>query len=72
MVHIYAYNADGISVKSSPSLAFTLYSGWNDLDLTPLLSQMYGFGFVKFRIVIPQNWTDIAEAWMIAQDQPVG
>jgi PKD repeat protein len=67
VAHVYAYSTDGVSVKSSPSLTFTLSSGWNDLDLTPLISQMDSFGFVKFRIVVPQNWVDIAEAWMIAQ-----
>ena len=61
---IYASSADGISVQSSAILNVSLSPGWNDLDLTSMLHFMDGFGFVKFRIVAPQNWFDISEAWI--------
>lgn len=61
---IYASAADGGSVQSSAVMNFTVSAGWNYLDLTPLLVSMDGFGFVKIRIVAPQNWFDISEAWI--------
>ncbi len=61
-VHVYAYNADGLSAQSSMALDFTLSIGWNDLNVTQLLHLMEGFGFVKFRIVAVQNWFEISEA----------
>ncbi|NWF76886.1 MAG: carboxypeptidase regulatory-like domain-containing protein [Nitrospirae bacterium] len=66
VVNVYAYNADGFSLQSSV-LSFELISGWNDLDLTQLLHLMDGFGFIKFRIVVPQNWIDVSEAWVSVQ-----
>ncbi|MEW6053486.1 MAG: DUF1566 domain-containing protein [Nitrospirota bacterium] len=66
-VRIYAYNADGVTVQTSQTLTVTLYTGWNDIDATPLLHLMDGFGFVKFRIVAPQNWVDVSEAWITAE-----
>jgi PKD repeat protein len=65
IANVYAYNADGISVQSY-LLNFTLSTGWNDLDLFPLLHLMDGFGFVKFRIVPLNNWIDVSEAWISA------
>jgi PKD repeat protein len=66
-VRISAYIADGLTVQKSQTLSFTLYSGWNDLDLTPLLHLMDGFDFVKFRLAVDQNWFDISEAWVTAE-----
>jgi hypothetical protein len=60
-VHIYAYNADGISVQSVGVLSFTLSTGWNTLELKPILKSMNGFGFIKFRVVAPVNWVDVSE-----------
>jgi len=64
--HVYACSLNDLSIKF-PFLSFTLHSGWNDLDLTPILHSMDGFGFVKFRITAPENWFDISEAWMTAE-----
>jgi PKD repeat protein len=61
---IYASAADGISVQSSVILNVSLSPGWNEFDLTPILHFMDGLGFVKFRILAPQNWFDISEAWI--------
>jgi PKD repeat protein len=65
-VQVYAYEANGLSPQPSV-LNFTLASGWNELDLTPLLHLMDGFEFIKFRIVAPQDWFDISEAWVTAK-----
>ncbi len=64
-MRIYAYNADGNTLDSSSYLTFNLQSGWNQLDLTPLLHSMDGMGFIKFRIVSVQNNlpVDISEAY---------
>ncbi len=59
---IYAYNKDGYSIQTTMNLEFTLTHGWNELDVTPLIHLMDGFGFVKFRIVAIRNWFDISEA----------
>jgi PKD repeat protein len=59
---IYAYAADGLSTQSANSLNFTVTSGWNELDLTPLLHLMDGFGFIKFRIAT-SKYFDISEAY---------
>ena len=65
-VHVYAYEGNGLSPQLSV-LTFTLTSEWNELDLTPLLHLMDGFGFTKFRIVAPRDWLDISEAWVTAK-----
>ncbi len=69
-VNVYAYNSDGLSVQATAQLPFTLSPGWNTLDLTPLLANMTGFGFIKFRITVPANWLDISEA--TTEVQPTG
>ncbi len=61
-VRIYAYNSDGKTVQTL-ALNGNIWSGWNHIDLTPLLHLMDGFGFIKFRVVAPQNWFDISEAY---------
>ncbi|MBE0427110.1 MAG: PKD domain-containing protein [Nitrospirae bacterium] len=69
---VYAYNEDGYSVRSTMALEFTLSYGWNDLDVTPLIHLMDGFGFVKFRIVAVRNWFDISEArFSVINNSPV-
>jgi PKD repeat protein len=47
-------------------LEFTLNHGWNNIDVTPLLHLMDGFGFIKFRIVATQTWFEISEAYFTA------
>lgn len=59
---VYAYNKDGYSIQSTMNLEFTISYGWNELDVTPLIHLMDGFGFVKFRIVAIRNWFEISEA----------
>ncbi len=61
-VLVYAYNEDGSSVYPTTNLEFTLSHGWNELDVTPLIHLMDGFGFVQFRIVAMRNWIDVSEA----------
>ncbi len=70
---IYAYSADGTSVQSTKYLDFTLYAGWNSLNLAPLLHLMDGFGFVKFRVTSVKNWFEISEAYFteMVDDQEI-
>lgn len=64
---IYAYNPDGLTVQTSKMISFTIYSGWNNLDLTPILHSMDGFGFVKFRLTVSRNWFEISDVWITAE-----
>ena len=59
---IYAYASDGSTIQPTTVMNVTLSSGWNSVDLGPIIHSMDGFGFVKIRLVVPQNWVDIAEA----------
>ncbi|MFZ3137206.1 MAG: PKD domain-containing protein [Thermodesulfovibrionales bacterium] len=70
---IYAYSADGTSVQSTKYLDFTLYAGWNSLNLTPLLHLMDRYGFMKFRVTSIKNWFEISEAYFteMVDDQEI-
>jgi YD repeat-containing protein len=64
-VRIYAYQADGDNVQTTTWLDFTLAAGWNNLDVAQLLPFMEGFGFVKFRVVDVEKWSDISEIELV-------
>ncbi|TSK05051.1 MAG: choice-of-anchor D domain-containing protein [Geobacter sp.] len=68
-VRIYPYSADGVTVQNV-AMSGTIYSGWNNIDLTSILSTMNNMGFVKFRVVAPQNWFDISEAFLTELADP--
>ena len=59
-------SADNVSVKSTPFLTFTLFQGWNTIDMGPIVHLMDRVGFIKFRLAVSQNWIDISEAWFTA------
>ncbi len=59
---VYAYNSDGISLQTATAVDVTLTAGWNDLDVTQLLTLMQGYGYIKFRVVYVSGWFDVAEA----------
>ncbi|MBU5613523.1 choice-of-anchor D domain-containing protein [Geomonas azotofigens] len=61
VVTVYAYAADGLSVQAT-ALSFTVSTGWNKLNITPILHLMDGFGFMKIRIVTTGNF-GVSEAY---------
>ena len=65
-VHVYAFNADGVSVNTATCLSPDVTPGWNSIDVTSLLATMEGFGFVKFRIAAVDSWLSVSEAWLDA------
>ncbi|MFO7560975.1 MAG: PKD domain-containing protein, partial [Desulfobacterales bacterium] len=68
-VTVYSYNADGSTINTSFSMDFTLSSlGWNDLDISGLLSVMEGFDFIKIRIVALDGQIVISEAQMTTEE----
>ncbi|RII26337.1 MAG: hypothetical protein CXR31_11645 [Geobacter sp.] len=61
-VRVYAYAADGTTVQTGVYVDASMTVGWNTIDLSPLLTSMKGFGFLKVRLTTEQNWVDVSEA----------
>lgn len=50
-LRIFPYKADGKLIDTTSYVNSTITStGWQEIDVTPLLSKMSGFGWVKFRL----------------------
>lgn len=49
---VYPYLADGKALNTSLAVTKTITAtGWHEINVTPLLQSMQGFGWAKFRIV---------------------
>lgn len=64
-VTVSNYNADGLSVETYLGLSGYIHPGWNYINVTPLLSQMGGFGFIKFRLSTPNTGFSVSEGYFI-------
>ncbi|MFZ5907351.1 MAG: DUF1566 domain-containing protein [Nitrospirota bacterium] len=64
-VTVWNYHADGISVQSYLGLNGYIHPGWNSIDVTPLLSQMGGFGFIKFRLSTNGSGFSVSEGYFV-------
>ncbi len=65
LVTVSNYNADGVSVETFLGLNGNIHPGWNYINVTPLLSQMGGFGFIKFRISTYKTGFSVSEGYFI-------
>jgi YD repeat-containing protein len=65
-VSVYTYNADG-DTRGNASTTHTVVQGWNDLDVSALLSYMGDYGFVKFRVINGwETWFEVSGAYVEA------